>query len=81
MQLAKELVEPNDEVQPYGVIINGFPLNTNQALLLDRYLRGVNLALHVKSEEPIGDYDSLLKYYDERGALLEIGYKDSLTAE
>ncbi len=50
--------------------MKGFPYNTTQALLLDRYLNGVNLALHVRTVNESQDYlDSikpLLNYYDER---------------
>ena len=56
--------------------MQGFPFNPSQALLLDKYLGGVNLALHVKSNEPVGGYESLLSYYEEKGALLEIDYKE-----
>ena len=65
-----------------GVVVHGFPFNTTQALLLDRYLNGVNLALHVKSgDSTSSDYDSLLKYYSERGSLLELDHNPSPTDE
>jgi hypothetical protein len=53
-----------------GYLIKGFPFNTKQALLLDYYLSGVNLALHITSGNQSPEYlDSikpLLNYYDER---------------
>ena len=54
----------------FGYILKGFPFNTKQALLLDRYLNGVNLAVHLKSGEESADYSAsiqpLLGYYEER---------------
>jgi hypothetical protein len=44
--------EESDEGQTQiGFLLKGFPFNTNQALLLDRYLNGVNLAIHLRSDE------------------------------
>ena len=63
-----------------GVVVHGFPFNTTQALLLDKYINGVNLALHIKSGQDSSDYESLLKYYGERGSLLELEYKEFLSA-
>ena len=37
--------------------------------------------MHVKTSEPAGGYESLLNYYDEKGALLEIDYKDEPSIE
>lgn len=48
-QIAEELLTPANP-QFGGYILKGFPFNTNQALLLDRYINGVNLALHVTAE-------------------------------
>lgn len=54
----------------FGYILRGFPFNAQQALLLDRYLNGVNLAIHIKSASESAEYSSsiqpLLNYYDER---------------
>jgi adenylate kinase family enzyme len=60
----------NEDTSRFGFLLKGFPYNTTQALLLDRYLNGVNLALHVRTVNESQDYlDSikpLLNYYDER---------------
>jgi adenylate kinase family enzyme len=62
-----------------GVIINGFPFNSEQALLFDRSVNGVNLVIHAKSGESTSqNFASLLQYYHERGSLIEIEYKDNL---
>jgi hypothetical protein len=49
------ILSQNDESQDglthFGFILKGFPFNANQALLLDRYINGVNLAIHLKSGE------------------------------
>jgi len=54
----------------YGYILRGFPFNTSQALLLDRYLNGVNLAISLKTSSESADYVSsvkpLLDYYSAR---------------
>ena len=74
-RIAEEVTNvPEDFNQPdnarFGFLLKGFPFNTNQALLLDRYLNGVNLAVHLKCGEESGDYlssiQSLLGYYEER---------------
>ena len=79
--MATELNQtPNDSLAN-GVLVYGFPFNTNQALLLDRYLNGVNLALHLTSGQSSADYDPLLKYYDERGVLLEVENQATWTAQ
>lgn len=48
----------------------GFPFNPAQALLLDQYLNGVNLAIHCRQPDEPADFASsiqpLLNYYDER---------------
>ena len=63
-------VEDGAEGSKFGYILRGFPFNTNQALLLDRYLNGVNLAIHLRSPADSADYSGsikhLLNYYDER---------------
>lgn len=74
-----------------GYLVQGFPFNTNQALLLDRYLNGVNLCLHIKysgardqsseSTEQNAEYEPLLKYYAKRGSLLELEVSDKLNRE
>jgi len=64
-----------------GVIVQGFPFNSSQALLLDRYLNGVNLAIHVRGQSSTQEFASLLEYYDVRGTLLEIDHQESLTAQ
>lgn len=60
--------EDEGDSKQIGYILKGFPFNVNQALQLDRYLNGVNLALHLKTGEESEDYlnsiQSLLKYYD-----------------
>lgn len=38
-----------EELHRFGFLLKGFPFNTTQALLLDRYINGVNLALHVRT--------------------------------
>ena len=48
--------------------------------MLDKFLGGVNLAMHIKGNEQV-DYSSLLNYYDERGALIELDYKENVTVE
>jgi hypothetical protein len=67
-QLTRE--EEGEQSTRFGYLIKGFPFNTNQALLLDRYLNGVNLALHLKSKDESSDYtssiESLLGYYEHR---------------
>ena len=74
-RIAEEVTKvPEDEFEGenirFGYLIKGFPFNTSQALMLDRYLNGVNLALHIKSGRESGDYlssiQSLLSYYEER---------------
>lgn len=66
-----------------GYIVKGFPFNTNQALLLDRYINGVNLAIHVKAENEQVDesINSLLNYYDSRGTLLRLPFVAKPNAE
>jgi adenylate kinase family enzyme len=63
-------VEEGADGSKFGYILRGFPFNTQQALLLDRYLNGVNLAIHLRSPADSTDYESsikpLLNYYDER---------------
>jgi hypothetical protein len=44
-------------------------------------LNGINLALHVKGSQSSQDFSSLLNYYSERGTLVEIDFKEKLTAE
>lgn len=61
--------------------MQGFPFNSAQALILDQYLRGINLALHVKAPTGAQDFESLLKYYDERGTLVEVDYKENYTSQ
>lgn len=63
------------------MIVQGFPFNSAQALLLDRFLNGVNLALHIKGTGGAQDFSSLLKYYDDRGTLVELDFKDNMTSE
>ena len=36
--------------------------------------------MHIKGNEQV-DYSSLLSYYDERGALIELDYKENVTVE
>jgi hypothetical protein len=64
------LVPEEEEQIRFGYFIKGFPFNTNQALQLDRYLNGVNLALHLRTEGESSDYlssiKSLLTYYSDR---------------
>ena len=62
---------PEDyEQSKFGHLIKGFPFNTKQALLFDRYINGANLALHLKTANQSSDYTSsiepLLSYYSER---------------
>jgi hypothetical protein len=44
-------------------------------------VNGVNLALHVRGSQVSEDFSSLLNYYSERGTLVEIDFKDKLSAE
>lgn len=66
-----------------GYIMKGFPFNTNQALLLDNYVNGVNLALHIRAENESTDdsINNLLNYYDQRGTLLRIPFLNNPNAE
>ena len=48
--------------------------------MLDKFLGGVNLAVHIKGNEQV-DYSSLLNYYDERGTLVELDYKENVSVE
>jgi adenylate kinase family enzyme len=56
------------EQSRFGYLLRGFPFNANQALLLDRYLNGVNLAIHLKTPGESADYTAsiqpLLNYYE-----------------
>jgi len=41
-----------DPEEPYqGFFLDGFPFNTQQALLLDRHIKGINLAIYFRDEE------------------------------
>ena len=68
-QLTKSEAEEGESLN-YGSLLVGFPFNTNQALFLDRYLNGVNLAIYCKHANESSDFASsvrpLLDYYDER---------------
>ncbi len=66
-----------------GYLIKGFPFNANQALLFDKYLNGVNLALHVRAEnEPVDEsINNLLNYYDQRGTLLRVPFLTNPNAD
>lgn len=66
-----------------GYLIKGFPFNANQALLFDKYLNGVNLALHVRAEnEPVDEsINNLLNYYDQRGTLLRVPFLNNPNAD
>ena len=70
-RIAEQLTSADEAADAkFGFIVRGFPFNTNQALLLDRYLNGVNLAIHLKNPSDAADYATsvrpLLDYYDER---------------
>ncbi len=70
-RIAEELTTADEAAEAkFGFIVRGFPFNTNQALLLDRYLNGVNLAIYLKNPSDAADYATsvrpLLDYYDER---------------
>lgn len=60
------MVEPGSYI---GYAVVGFPKNVSQALALDQYLNGINIALYAKQkadkefETSIAD---VLNYYDER---------------
>ena len=75
------MISQSENDQHRGSIVYGFPFNSNQALILDRFLGGVNLAVHIRHGEPSSDISPLLKYYDERGSLLEIDYKEDISGE
>lgn len=75
-RISEELLasQENDEGQDlktdfkFGYLLRGFPFNTNQALQLDRYLNGVNLAIYLKdttnpNEEYRQSIAPLLNYY------------------
>ena len=47
--IAEELIMPFNR-ESNGYLVKGFPFNTNQALMLDRYLNGVNLAIYLKDK-------------------------------
>lgn len=66
-----------------GFILKGFPFNTNQALLLDRYINGVNLAVHIRAENEQEDdsINNLLNYYDQRGTLVRLPFINNPNAE
>lgn len=66
-----------------GYVVKGFPFNTNQALLLDRYINGVNLALHIRDQNEPADesINNLLNYYDQRGTLLRLPFVNNPNAD
>lgn len=73
LRIAEQLNKAEDDLEGqvgFGYVLNGFPFNTNQALLLDKYLNGVNLAIYCKSAKDSEDFSSsvkpLLDYYNER---------------
>jgi len=37
-----------ESVAKFGYFLKGFPFNTNQALILDKYINGVNLTIHLR---------------------------------
>jgi adenylate kinase family enzyme len=87
-RIAEQLTSADEAADAkFGFIVRGFPFNTNQALLLDRYLNGVNLAIHLKNPSDAADYATsvrpLLDYYDERvpSLALRAPSSNSRTAE
>lgn len=77
-QIATELIKPQDTGYN-GVVVNGFPFSSSQALLLDYYLKGVNLAVHLRGGDGVQDFSSLLSYYRDKGSLVEVDYKEKIT--
>lgn len=70
-RIAEQLTKVSDqENTSFGFVLRGFPFNTSQALLLDRYLNGVNLAIYLRSANESPDFTAsiqpLLNYYSER---------------
>lgn len=64
--IADQLVTPD---YCMGFALNGFPLNVRQALLLDRYVNGMNIAFYAKQKgntEYEASIADLLNYYDVR---------------
>ena len=51
-----------------GFILNGFPFNVRQALMLDHYIKGINLAIYFRNENKSHEQSiaELLDYYDQR---------------
>lgn len=63
-QIIIDIINPKAITQVHrGIIIKGFPFNTAQALVLDQYFKGVNLALFVKAKDEAPNAPSLLEYY------------------
>lgn len=70
-RIAEQLTKVSDqENTSFGFVLRGFPFNTSQALLLDRYLNGVNLAVYLRGANESPDFTAsiqpLLNYYSER---------------
>lgn len=70
-RIAEQVTRVSEEDNSsFGFVLRGFPFNTGQALLLDRYLNGVNLAIHLKANNESPDFTAsiqpLLNYYSER---------------
>lgn len=69
--IANQLITSEGQA-PQGYIVEGFPFNVKQALLLDRYIKGVNLAIYFRSQNKSHEetITELLDYYDQRVHLL-----------
>ena len=63
-QVAEQLLEGDSQFAVRGFFIDGFPFNTKQALMLDKYINGVNLALFIgDAESESSALADLLAYY------------------
>ena len=67
--MTNQLLEWDPELPVHqGFILNGFPFNVRQALMLDRYIKGINLAIYFRNENKSHEQSiaELLDYYDQR---------------
>ena len=65
--IAKESIIRSNTEKQHGVFIHGFPYNTKQALLLDQFLGGVNLAIYLEGPQEYQEsIANMLQYYEER---------------
>lgn len=66
--IANQLLVPEIGVGHQGYILDGFPFNVRQALMLDRFIKGVNLAIYIRTQDKTREdsLSELLDYYDQR---------------